>query len=204
MASAASPAAPLRKGLSRKGLNSPRVGAGGLGAGLDAGSDGGRSNRVEGTVNMATSGRAKGGLGEHCQHGVDVKAFTGRGSKAPTLRHLRQARADVEGVLTEMAALVALTLQVPGHPMYLCLHRRASSGQTALRWRRSGAVARHLSWAQVEAAIRAMPPAYATWYAQVDEAARGLNAREMAARGAVAAIARTREWATPVFQALGD
>lgn len=199
MACAASPAAALRKGLSRKGLDSPRVGASGVVAWPGAHPD-----LVKGTVNMATNGRAKGAVGEHCQHRVDVKAFTGRGSQVPPLRQLRQARADVEGVLAEMAALVALTLQVPGHPMYLCVHRRASSGQTALRWRRSGAVARHLSWAQVESAIRVMPPAYATWYAQVDEAARRLNAREMASRGAATAIARSREWATTASRALGD
>ena len=193
MASAASPAAPFRKGLSRKGLDAPRVGTGGLGAELASGLLGGlvagASDPVAGAVNMETND----GAIEHCQHRVDVKAFTGRGSKAPSQRQRRQARADVDSVLAEMSALVDLTLRVPGRPMYLCLHRRSSSGQTALRWRRAGAVARHLSWAQVEAAIRVMPPAYATWYAQVDEAARGLNAREIAVRGAAAlAVSQAR------------
>ena len=166
------------KGLWQKGCETLSVETSGVGSHL--------VEHPAETVNTGTSCDQS----RHCQQRVDVKAFTGRGAAAPTLRERRLARSNVDSVLAEMAALVALTLQVPGRPMYLCLHRRASSGQTALRWRRAGAVARHLPWTQVEAAIRVMPPAYAAWYDQVDASARALNAREIVVRRALAQVTR--------------
>jgi hypothetical protein len=118
-----------------------------------------------------------------CQQRVDAKAFTGRG----TLRRIRDAHERVDSLHREMAALAGLTLAIPGRAMYLCLHRRAATGQVSLRWRQSGALAPHIAWPEVARLLLGYPPAMAAWYGAVNVTVRRLNANEQQARAALRA-----------------
>lgn len=115
---------------------------------------------------------------DDCQHGVDTKAFKGRGA----LRDVRDVSADVDKVRGEMEALVTLSMREPGLPLRLSVHFRSSSGQWSLRWRSTGVVGKHVSWEDAELIAGAMPIAAAQWYADMTDRARLLNQNEMELR----------------------
>jgi hypothetical protein len=116
-----------------------------------------------------------------CQHQVDAKAFTGRGAQ----RRLREARQRVDSVHREMEQLARLSRALPGRVMYLCVHRRARTGQATLRWRQAGALAPHLPWPQVTRLLLACAPALADWYRAMNAAVRRLNGAEKQARASL-------------------
>ena len=120
---------------------------------------------------------------EPCQQRVDAKAFTGRG----VLRRLREARARVDSLHGEMRELAKLTVAMPGRTMYLCMHRRARTGQVALRWRQSGVAAPHLPWPEVARLLSLYPPGLGDWYRSVNATARRLNGAEKQARASLRA-----------------
>jgi hypothetical protein len=86
-----------------------------------------------------------------------------------------------------MRELVKLSLELPGRTMYLCVHRRARTGQVTLRWRQAGALAPHLPWPEVSRLLRAYPPTLADWYRTVNAAVRRLNGVEKQARASLRA-----------------
>ena len=86
-----------------------------------------------------------------------------------------------------MQDLVKLSLELPGRTMYLCVHRRAPTGQATLRWRQAGALAPHLPWPEVSRLLRSYPPTLADWYRTVNAAVRRLNSVEKQARASLRA-----------------
>lgn len=123
---------------------------------------------------------------DDCQHGVDTKAFKGRGA----LRDVRDVAADVDKVRAEMEALVVLSMREPGLPLRLSVHFRSSSDQWSLRWRSMGVAGKHVSWQEAKAIAGAMPIAAAKWYADMTDRALLLNQSEMALRAQLRAARR--------------
>lgn len=142
-----------------------------------------------------TRKRAESGGGAHRQHRVDIKAFKGRGTPQAASSHvvpsasgsrvLRDAHAAVERLHVEMANLVALTQEIRGRHVHLCLHRRSATQQVSLRWRCCNTEGAHVPWRQVPDVLRSDSPALQHWYAEVDRRARDLNEQEIAARHAL-------------------
>lgn len=135
------------------------------------------------------------GRGGHRQHRVDIKAFKGRGTPQaapyPVVpgpggsRALRDALAAVEHLQVAMASLVALTHEIRGRHVHLCLHRRKATGQVSLRWRRCDTEGAHVPWQDVPQVLRCGTPALQHWYSEVDRKARDLNKQEIEARHAL-------------------
>jgi len=150
---------------------------------------------------------AESGRGADRQHHVDIKAFKGRGSPqaAPSplvsgpggSRALRDALAAVERLQVAMASLAALTHEIRGRHVHLCLHRRKATGQVSLRWRRCDTEGAHVPWQQVPQVLRCSSPELQHWYGEVDRRARELNKQEIAARYAL-------KWARRDAAALDD
>lgn len=135
-----------------------------------------------------------------CQHGVDAKAFTGKGEGRP----LRLARLHVDSVHREMVQVAADSVQIGGGMLYLTVHRRTlpSGLQLMLRWRgysvmpaesnlRSRHV--HLSWAEARERIDVQPYRAQQALKVLDLRAKDLNRREQEARGCVRLLARGKE-----------
>lgn len=120
------------------------------------------------------------------QQRVDAKAFKGRG----VLARFLDAKQAVDSLHAEMDALVKLSADVPGRPMYLCAHRRSSTGQVSLRWRKAGNAAEHISWPAVQATVASFSPDMRAWYERVNAEVHGLNQREIDARRALTRAAR--------------
>lgn len=135
---------------------------------------------------------AESGRSGHRQHRVDIKAFKGRGTpqaapspvvpEAGGSRAVRDALAAVERLQVEMATLAALTQEIRGRHVHLCLHRRAATRQVSLRWRRCDTKGAHVPWERVPEVLRCDSPALQHWYGEVDRRARELNEQEIAAR----------------------
>lgn len=148
------------------------------------------------------------------QHRVDVKAFTGRGTRGAAVvnlevpaargsRLLRNALAEVERVHGQMIELARLTQEVVGRTVYLCLHRRPITQQLSLRWRRTDAASAHVPWPQVPELFRRYAPEMSQWYLEVDRQARVLNQREKASRYALKQARREAAAARPQRSAGG-
>jgi hypothetical protein len=102
---------------------------------------------------------------------------------------VREASAQLQAIQQEMAALALRTRGVRGDPaeprpspgqgqraFAMYEYRRASTGQTMLRWRL--ATQEHATWEDVNALLTAMPPVLAAWYCAVNAQRVVLNARE--------------------------
>lgn len=81
-----------------------------------------------------------------------------------------------------MALIADRTLEVPGHAIRLCVHRRAAFEQVSLRWRLSHGTRAHLSWSEVALRIASYPKALMLWYQQANVLSQQLNAKEREAR----------------------
>ncbi|MBA4218493.1 MAG: hypothetical protein C0460_14320 [Methylibium sp.] len=89
-----------------------------------------------------------------------------------------------------MTLMAQRTLEVPGHAIKLCVHRRAAFEQVSLRWRLSHGTRAHLSWAEVAERISDYPRALMLWYQQANLLSQQLNVKEREAR---AALRKARE-----------
>lgn len=148
------------------------------------------------------------------QHRVDVKAFTGRGTRGAEVvnlevpaargsRLLRNALAEVERVHGEMIELARLTHEVVGRTVYLCLHRRPVTQQLSLRWRRTDTACAHVPWPLVPELLGRYAPEMSQWYLEADRRARTLNQREKASRYALKHARREAETARAMHAAGG-
>jgi hypothetical protein len=120
------------------------------------------------------------GIDTTCQHGADVKPFTGRGAG----RRQRQAQEDVDKLHAQMRQLADLTKTIKGRRIYLALHTRTATGQLSLRWRQVGFVEKtsHIPWRDLEQWLAPLDWALVQWYRSADASARDLNRREKEAR----------------------
>lgn len=109
------------------------------------------------------------------QHGVDGKAFKGKGEVVAQLKAIHEA----------MGALSGESKDVPGKTVFLELHRRHQTGQVSLRWRAAFGNWRHLDWADVQGLLQGRPLEWVEFYARLQSQAEVLNAREIEARQAV-------------------
>jgi hypothetical protein len=127
---------------------------------------------------MKRVGRPGGPSSGPCQHGVDAKAFTGRGAA----RRLREAQEAVDNIRHDMQEIAAATNAVECKTFYLCVHRRDATQQHSLRWRATGASASHLNLCEMPGLFDQCPFDAAQWYRKAHALALDLNAREIKAR----------------------
>lgn len=113
-----------------------------------------------------------------CQQRVDTKAFMGRGNR----HELRQRQAEIDTLIQRMRALSDASKQIAGLQIYLMLHQRHSTGYVFLRWREAGSRKRHLSWEEGEALFQRYVEPLRSWYAQLAQHARQVNADLVQAR----------------------
>jgi hypothetical protein len=113
----------------------------------------------------------------NCQQRVDAKAFTGRGVH----RAVAAAAHDVDSIVSEMERLVRLSKERPAALIYLCMHKRPTSGQVSLRWRER-VTTRHVPWLELRKRLKGAHSNEREWYLAVDLKARELNEREKDAR----------------------
>jgi hypothetical protein len=115
---------------------------------------------------------------EHCQHGVDIKGFKGKGAS----RDFLAARDAVDDLVRQMMELAQRSRERPIRWLVLCVHRRSSSGQVCLRWRGTGYLAKHVPWGQVGEYIKDAHFNERQWYEQADTLVQRLNYQMIAAR----------------------
>jgi len=113
------------------------------------------------------------------QHGVDRKAFKGRGGR----RRFAAAKAAVDTVHDDMRKLAAATKSIKAKRIYLAIHVRSATGQMSLRWRRAGTTnTSHIAWHALDEMLTALPPDLVQWYRKVNALAIALNGDEKHAR----------------------
>lgn len=127
----------------------------------------------DGSKGLSTSG-AEPSMGAS-QHGVDRKAFKGRGA----VRRMLKARRAVDKVHSDMRSLAEATKSIKNRTFYLAIHSRGATGQLSLRWRRAGVSdTSHISWDDLDSYLCKLPDELAHWYQVVNRLALGLNAQE--------------------------
>jgi hypothetical protein len=111
-----------------------------------------------------------------CQHGVDVKAFKGKGA--------RDLLSSYQKTVDGMYELAASTKSVAARSMLLVVHRRAGTGQASLRWRMNYGGWRHVKWgdALVEGLLDRMSVDWRSFYVASNGMAVELNKQEMSLR----------------------
>lgn len=118
-----------------------------------------------------------------CQHGVDVKAFTGKG----TPRTVRLATKAVDGIHARMRDLAQDSVKLGKKVLYLTVHMRSQTNQHSLRWRGyvvvgGRGVYKHLTWDEAAQRIGQQPYALQVQLQLWNAQARELNQAEQVAR----------------------
>ncbi|MBW8833373.1 MAG: hypothetical protein JF606_29165 [Burkholderiales bacterium] len=118
-----------------------------------------------------------------CQHGVDVKAFTGKG----TPRAVRLATKAVDDIHARMRNLALDSVKLGKKVLYLTVHMRSQTNQHSLRWRGyvvvgGRGVYKHLTWDEAAQRIEQQPYALQVQLQLWNAQARDLNQAEQVAR----------------------
>lgn len=112
---------------------------------------------------------------------LDKRPFKGKGA----VEWQSKNQKALERVLYDMEILAEASRRVSGSPWYLYLHYRRATGQHFLMWRGYGRKHVHLRWEQMQGVLQRMTREQYAWYADANEKARLLNAKEKAARTAL-------------------